>query len=79
MQDGADPCRKQFHLPVTVGFAIVKVEYPGAPILCNSRFDNGHPIYKVVMEEYINTYNEAAGIIDQGGNVYLVFLPVGSF
>ena len=65
MQDGADSCRKQFHLPVTVGFAIVKVEYPGVPILCNYRLPEDELDKNFLLEIERRVSADSVIVIDQ--------------
>ena len=76
---GADPCRKEFHLPVFIGTAIVKIEDLWSSVLGNSRFYHRHQVHEVVVEEDVYADDEAARIIDQGDDIDAALFSVLCF
>ena len=79
MDDRADSGSKEFHLFILKGTAIVEVKHPGSAIFGNSRFHNRHEVYKVVIKEDINAYDETAGIINESDDINFVLFAIGSF
>ena len=79
IQRGADSGGKQFHLPVFVGTAVIKVEQFWPSVLSRGGFHDGHEVDEVVVEKDVNAGDKPAGIINEGDDVELVFPAVRCF
>ena len=76
MNDRTDTGCKQFHLFVLVTFSVIKVKKLWSAVPGNSRFDNGHEIYEVIIKKDINADDEAACIINQCDDIYPVLFAI---
>ena len=76
---GSDPGSQQFHLPVFVGWAVIKVENLGLAVLGDSGLHDRHKIYESIMKEDICPQDKPAGIVDQSNHINACFLPSGVF
>ena len=76
---GSDPGSQQFHLPVFVGWAVIKVENLGLAVLGDSGLHDRHKIYESIMKEDICPQDKPAGIVDQSNHINAVFPAVRGF
>ena len=76
---GSDPGSQQFHLPVFIGWAVIKVENLGLSVPGDGRLHDGHQVHESIMKEDIRAKDKAAGIIDQGNHINAVFPAVRGF